>query len=175
MKNIFLMGKAGAGKDTVAEILKTKFNYNLVAFADKIRYEYSRFFNTNPRTDRAKLQEIGQTYKKIYGEDVWTRLLLDGVKQEECHFDNQFAVTDGRHQIEYNIFVTKEGYLPIWVDCCEDIRYERLLKRDGTLQEEALKLECQDLWEVDAFILDNRGSVEQLENRIMALMKFLSR
>jgi len=176
MKNLFIMGKAGSGKDTVAEILRDKHGYRLVTLADNIRFEYGRFFDgKNARTDRAKLQQIGQTYKQLYGEDVWTRMLLDEVKYEECYLGNQFAVTDGRHQIEYDTFVTKEGYLPIWVDCCEDLRYEQLMKRDGILQEEALKKECQDLWEADAYILDNMGTIGQLENRITTLMKYLSR
>jgi dephospho-CoA kinase len=176
MKNLFIMGKAGAGKDTLAEILRDKHGYRLVTFADNIRLEYGRFFDgKNARTDRAKLQQIGQTYKQLYGEDVWTRMLLDEVKYEKEHFDNQFAVTDGRHQIEYDVFVIQEKYLPIWVDCCDEERYERLVKRDGTLQEEALKNECQDLWDSDAYILNNRGTIEQLENGIATLMKFLSR
>ena len=175
MNNVFIMGKAGAGKDTVAEILSDAYDYKLTAFADNIRYEYGRFFDgKNARTDRGKLIEIGQTYKKLYGEDVWTRLLLKEIQLGECLAD-RFVVTDGRHLVEYDTFVIGQGYLPIWVDCPEEIRYERLLKRDGTLQEEALKKECQDLWDVDAYILDNSGTIGQLENRIATLMKYVSR
>lgn len=174
MRNIFIMGKAGSGKDTVAEILRDMYRYNPIAFADYIRSEYSRFYpDQNPRTDRKKLQEIGETYKKIYGENVWVRLLL-----EDITFliePGQYVVTDGRHQIEYDTFVAKEKYVPIFVDCPDEIRYERLLKRDGTLQEEALKKECQDLWSANAFHLDNSGTIKQLEYRIYELLKRVGR
>ena len=173
MKDIFLIGKAGSGKDTVAEILEEFYDYRLVAFADDIRAEYTRFFlEKNPRTDRAKLIEIGETYKKLYGTDVWTRLLIQeiNVLDNSADYAERFVVTDGRHKIEYDTFVGGLDYVPIFIDCPEEIRYARLLARDGTLQEEALKLECQDLWEAPAFVLDNSGTLEQLKINIEALV-----
>jgi len=167
--NIFLMGKAGAGKDTVADLL-LRYGCQTIALADNIRDEYSRFFpNKNARTDRAKLQEIGETYKKLYGTDVWVRLTVDDIFNEY----GSYVVSDGRHQIEYDTFVTKLGYKPVWIYCPDEVRYERLLKRDGTLQEEALKKECQDLWEADAYTLDNSGTVQELASRLDAFLKIL--
>jgi len=170
MKDIFLIGKAGSGKDTVSEILEELYDYRLVAFADDIRAEYTRFFpEKNPRTDRAKLIEIGETYKKLYRQNVWTQLLVQKIDNNYNTAD-RVVVTDGRHKIEYNTFVGGLDYVPIFIDCPEEIRYARLLARDGTLQEEALKLECQDLWEAPAFVLDNSGTLERLKINIEALV-----
>jgi dephospho-CoA kinase len=164
------MGKAGAGKDTVADVLQTMYGYQTIALADNIRDEYERFFpGQKARTDRSKLQEIGETYKKIYGTDVWVRLTVDEIVNE---YDN-YVVTDGRHQIEYDKFVTELHYLPFTVTCPEEIRHARLLKRDGTLQEAALKKECQELWTADTNIVDNSGTFEELRTTINNLMKTL--
>lgn len=168
MKNIFLIGKAGAGKDTVADILSRMYGYEQLTFADNIRFEYNRYFpEQNPRTDRAKLQEIGQTYKKLYGEDVWVRLLEEDMYDEPC----SHVVTDGRHKVEYDRFVTELLYVPVFINCPDEIRYERLMKRDGTLQQEALRKECQELWNVEALPLDNSGSFKELEAKLYKLLK----
>jgi dephospho-CoA kinase len=156
------MGKAGSGKDTVAEILHRLYGIKPLTLADPIRAEYRRFFEGNPRTDRARMIQIGQSYKQLYGEDVWIRLLLKSVERSRFS-DQNYMVTDGRHQLEYDVFVTQMGYLPIWVKCPDEVRYSRLMKRDGTLQEEALKNECQDLWNAHALTIDNSGTLEDLE------------
>jgi len=172
MMNVFIMGKAGSGKDTAAEILRDMYGYNLITFADNIRFEYSRFFpDQNARTDRSKLINIGETYKKLYGMDVWVRLLLEDIINES----DKYVITDGRHQIEYDTFVTKEKYAPIFVDCPDEMRFARLMKRDGTLQEEALKKECQDLWSANTYHLDNSGTIKELEGRIYRLLKVVGR
>lgn len=174
MNSIFIMGKAGSGKDTVAEILKDMYGYSLRAFADNIRDEYSRFFpDKNPRTDRLKLQEIGEKYKKIYGQDVWVRMLEEDILSED--WIDRYCITDGRHQVEYDKFVTEYGYTPIFVDCPDDVRFARLLARDGTLQEEALKKECQDLWNAETFHLDNSGTIKELERNLYELLKRVGR
>ena len=80
MKNIFIMGKAGSGKDLTAAILNRLYPVQSVALADSIRLEYERFFPEQiARTDRAKLIEIGETYKKLYGRHVWVNLVLEKI------------------------------------------------------------------------------------------------
>ena len=168
------MGKAGSGKDTVAASLKKRLGStcNIYALADPIREEYKRFFpDKNPRLDRDKLIELGETYKKLYGQDVWVkmtykRIWSDKIYPSQFEIDAHAVVSDGRHQIEYDFFIAEKGFLPLWVDCPDEVRFSRLIARDGTLQQEALKKECQDLWHVKAYFLDNSGTFEQLQKNI---------
>lgn len=175
--NIFIMGKAGAGKDTIAEILEKRYEFQPFTLANYIRAEYHKYFpDRNPRLDRDKLIEIGEAYKKIYGQDVWVRLLAQDIKwclEYDPHRD--IVITDGRHRVEYDHFVTQEGYIPLRVDCPDEIRFQRLLGRDGTLQGEALKKECQELWKCDAYMLDNSGDMADLLRNIEKLMRLLGR
>jgi len=170
MKNIFIMGKAGSGKDLTAAMLSRLYPVQSVALADSIRDEYERFFPEQiARTDRAKLIEIGETYKKLYGRHVWVNCVLEKIEWlTQCEV--AAVVTDGRHQIEYDVFVNSLSYVPVFIDCPDYLRYDRLIKRDGTLQEGALAQECQELWTAKAFHIDNSGTPEQLEANVKKLM-----
>lgn len=168
-RDIFIMGKAGSGKDTVGEILR-EYYYKLFALADPIRMEYMRFFpDGNPRTDRGRMIDIGQTYKRLYGNDVWVQLL-----DREISGWRNVAITDGRYQVEYDHFVFKRRFLAVRVECPEEIRMERLLNRDGTVQEEALKKESQELWTAQAYVLDNSKDLDYLEKQMRHMMGLMT-
>ena len=169
------MGKAGSGKDTAAELLNCCGFYT-VTLADNIRHEFVRSFpDLDPRLSRDKLIEMGQTYKRLYGADVWVRLLWKDI--QKCRESGQklFVVSDGRHQIEYDFFVAQKGFIPLRVDCPDEIRFQRLITRDGTLQKEALRKESQELWDANAYGLDNSGTLEQLGKNISKFLKLMGR
>lgn len=156
LSNIFLIGKAGSGKDTVAEILK-EYGYTPYALAAPIREEYKRFFpDKNPRHDRNKLIEMGQAYKMLYGEDVWVLLTNEIIANNN---PKHVCIIDGRYKVEYDHYVNKLGYFPIRVCCPKELRFERLIKRDGNTQADALKKESNELDNVFAYNLDNSESL----------------
>ncbi len=179
------MGKAGSGKDTVAAILHEQLGgkpfSGVYTLADPIRAEYKRFYpEGNPRLDRDKLQAIGEGYKEIYGEDVWVKMTETRISNDKMHpsqFEIEYyaIISDGRHKIEYDFFVLGKGYFVIWVECPDEIRFQRLLARDGTLQEKALKQECRDLWGSDAYVVNNSSTFEELKLNIVNFLQLMGR
>lgn len=165
--NIFIIGKAGSGKDTIAEILK-ECGYTTYALAAPIREEYKRFFpDKNPRHDRNKLIEMGQTYKKLYGEDVWIRLTNELISLNNS---SKVCIIDGRYKVEYDFYVNQLGYFPLRVFCQEELRLERLIKRDGNAQIDALKKESNELDNMFAYNLDNSKSLSSTRYQIECLL-----
>lgn len=175
MNNIFLIGKAGSGKDTAASFL-AKHGYRLYAFAEPIRAEYRRFFpDKNPRLDRNKMIDIGQAYKKLYGENVWALETYKKIQAEGEVLVNPVAITDGRYAVEYDYFVKQLGYLPIRICCPDDIRLQRLKKRDGSAQEEALLKESTELDDVFAYRVDNSKDLLYTEYQLNYMVTMTSR
>lgn len=176
MKNIFIMGAAGSGKDTLAYELWNQYYYERFALADPIREEYKRFFPLrNPRTDRERLIRIGQTYKELYGQDVWVRETLKMIENFRGSVSNDVPViiTDGRYAIEYEVFVNDLNFVSVRIECPESIRLERLKQRDGTCQEGALKKESTELTLAPAYVIDNSGDQEYLVKQIEAMMAWI--
>lgn len=180
--NIFLIGAAGSGKDTVAQILESKYDFDIVALADPIRKEFQRFYpGEKARLHREKLIAIGQTYKTIYGEDVWCRLVEERVKELRNtglypSWNWQFVISDGRYQVEYDYFVKERGWTPVRIIATLEQRMERLLERDGTTQSDALAKESHELDEVPvAYTIDNTGTLEELEAEVKKMMEVLAK
>lgn len=174
--NIFILGKAGSGKDTLAELLYETYLYKRFAFADNVRTEFTRFFpNENPRLHRNKLIDIGQVYKKLYGLDVWAQMMYRQITDYQQFYMHPLVTTDGRYQVEFDLFVTQLGYTPVRVYCDDDIRYERLQKRDGTLQKEALLKESTELDNVEAYTIDNSRDFSYTARQLKTLIQMMGR
>lgn len=119
---IGLAGYAGAGKDTVGDILIQKHGYRRVAFADKIR---SFLYDINPQVDgttvqklvdengwdyakahpevRRLLQDLGVSGRNLFGDDIWIWEALGEVVYAAANTTEDGGLTDS---IEENIVVT---------------------------------------------------------------------
>ncbi|MCK9576938.1 MAG: hypothetical protein M0R51_13625, partial [Clostridia bacterium] len=64
MKHIYLVGKAGSGKDTIADYLINQYSYKQLRFAKGV-YNYAyKYFNMSPNEkDRKLLQGIGKCFR----------------------------------------------------------------------------------------------------------------
>lgn len=176
-RNILLFGKAGSGKDSVAEILR-KDGYRLYSLAQHVRDEFQRFYGRPAtRADRAKLIEIGETYKRIYGDDVWVRRTLEEIRLDGWGrdlADKPVAITDGRYLVEFDTF-TNLGYATVRVWAPDEVRYQRLIDRDG-IDQRAVLAGKED--ELDAVTptenVFNTGSLEHLETTVKSLLRRLN-
>lgn len=136
--NIALIGKAGAGKDTVAQVLIERFRlgYQRVALADPLKDIASILWGPDARTDRTKLQQLGVKVREIE-ESTWVDLLLRHIDrlQRESLRKQRFVVTDCRFPNEYRA-LREAGFLMIGVHAPRQLRIDRL-RRNGKLQDEA--------------------------------------
>lgn len=179
---IGLAGYAGAGKDTVGDILIQKYGYRRVAFADKIR---SFLYDINPQIgsltlqtivnesgwDIAKinpevrrlLQDTGIAGRNLLGEDIWIWESLGEVVYSAAN-TNADGGTSG--SIEEKIVVT-------------DVRFEneaKFIKDFGgqvwQVVREGVKPYNDHISEVDLIgydfdkVITNNGSREDLEAQI---------
>jgi dephospho-CoA kinase len=181
MKKYFMFGKSGTGKDTVTEILLEKHHIQSLALADPIREEYKRFFGRDDyKQNRPKMIEIGESYKQIYGEEVWCRLALQRINEAKTikAFDQivkhkGMIIRDGRYEHEYDFFVVKHGFIPIRLVADDTVRYQRLNRRDGNTQLDALKYENEKFIsdKRDAITIDNSSTIEELIAKLSEVFK----
>lgn len=157
MKNLFVIGKAGAGKDTASYYFAHVYNVRMFAVAERIKMKFKELYpNLDPRLNRDKLIEIGQGCKDMLGQDCWVKLTMDDINNYLMGMPNGYVIiSDGRYQVEYDYFVGQLGYEPIRITCPDEIRLQRLQDRDGTTQDEALLLESNDLDDAIATSIDN--------------------
>lgn len=137
MPYLGLVGFAGSGKDTVADILCEEYGYDRIAFADPLRRILMRLDPNVPYYDttgygpyssyvrrvgyeRAKknphvrqlLQRLGtECGREVLGEDVWVNHALD--RADELGDQGQFniAFTDCRFDNEVEAIRDREGYI----------------------------------------------------------------
>lgn len=83
--NIILLGKPGAGKGYVAQILKNEYNFNHISTGALCRK------NVEQKTELGLL--VDDYMKK--GELVPSKIILEMLKDEYSHFVNQPCVFDG--------------------------------------------------------------------------------
>lgn len=115
-------GRAGSGKDTIAEYLVEKHNFIQVSFATPI-YSLAREFFKMTDKDRKLLQDIGQSWRQI-NQDVWVNHLFDNLP------DGDLVVSDVRQSNEYAKGINN-GFIPLRVDATLENRINRITLRDG--------------------------------------------
>jgi hypothetical protein len=118
MKLIGISGKAGAGKDTIADYLFERHGYLKIAFADPLKAAAAKAFGVNPKlfydrkaketklaywdmTPRYILQVMGtEAMKGAFGENFWLKRWFltyqqikdtDHVVVPDCRFDAECA------------------------------------------------------------------------------------
>lgn len=118
---ILISGKAGAGKSTVANLLKTKmkdfpsitvFGYS---FANPIKYLAKAYGNWDGNKDgagRILLQGIGKTFRD-YDQDIWVKHFINQLDKQSGMLPFNFAIIDDwRFPNELN-FLRKNPLLDI--------------------------------------------------------------
>jgi dephospho-CoA kinase len=166
-KNIFLIGYAGSGKDETGRFLR-RHGYSLTALAEPIKAVCSEHLGRPvTKADRALLIEFGQSYRRWFGETFWCHFADDDMR-----IWNRYpaAITDGRHLVEYDYFVTQRGFVPVRIVAPDEVRFERLLKRDG-VDQRWVDAHERELDNVDiAYTIVNDGTLDELEAKVEAML-----
>lgn len=170
MFGIILIGKAGSGKDTVAEYLVSRYGFKRYAFADKMKEIGRELFPErfkSGKKPRCLLQDLG-TYLRQIDPDVWTNFLFSRIEREK---PARAVISDCRYEREL-ARGRASGFVPVFVDCPEEIRQRRLAERDGEpMDREAAGHSSEnDVFHpsllAGVFCVNNGGSLEQLYEQV---------
>ncbi len=181
--NIYVCGPAGAGKTFSAKHLMKKFGAIQAKFAFPVyglAYDYFRM----DKKDRNLLQIIGtDAGRDLIDRDIWVKRFVEdtkivqiareklglpsvGLVCDDCRFENE-------HQI-----LKQNGWVGIYLNVSDEIRIERLKKRDGDAQVGTLKHSSEtslDVFKDELIQIDSSKSVEDTFQRLDNLIDELTK
>ena len=161
---IAIMGKAGSGKDTIADYLVKKYGFKKISFAMGLKNVAEGLYFMK-RKDRKLLQDLGSALRSVR-ESVFIDYTLSKA-------DGNTVISDLRFPNEYKR-LTEEGYLILRVEADTIDRLNRIAKRDNVIiDDKYLKLlsspiECylDDKDKYFANPIKNDGTLEELYKKI---------
>ena len=186
MKIIMISGKAGSGKDTIAnffkdELIASNKRVLVMHFADLVKYYATQYFNWDGEKNEAGrnlLQEIGTTVMRGRYPEYWAEIIgkfIDAYTIPEHSFFDYILIPDWRFINEYEVVY---DYAAIQNNETITIRIERyddagLKWKNPNMTSDQLNhiSEC----ELDNFafnwIIENRGTLEDLRNSVDEILK----
>ena len=162
---ILFTGKAGAGKDTAAYIVKEFLpDSGLCAFAKKLKNIAKQSFGWDEEKDkkgRKLLQSIGQA-GRAYNKDIWAE---DGVRQikKQVQLGRVAIITDLRFRNELDI--VKKAY--------PKAKVVLIKGRRADLEENEKDISEHDLDGFNSFnyVLNNNGSKDELRTAVKDMLQ----
>ena len=169
---IALIGRSRSGKDTVAEYLEDKYGLHNYKFSYGITEIIKKYFPKDLEKGvklRGHYIKIGQSLREL-DEDVWVDYTLNKINYLWGGLEN-VVISDVRQENEF-LRLREEGFKFIYVDCENEIRYERM-KEKGE--------EIPDIFENDPDksvnyismkylnsinVINNNGSLERLYKNV---------
>ena len=152
MRNYFnkiaIMGKAGAGKDLVADYLKSWHGYEKFTFAEGL-YDICQDYYNMETKDRALLQDVGAKMREV-DSNVFVNRLFN--KMKDCESD-KIVVSDVRFINEYNA-LRDAGFIFLRVEASLETRIKRIQERDhievdeeyiNRIQNNPIETQCDSL------------------------------
>lgn len=186
MKIIMISGKAGSGKDTIAnffkdELITSNKRVLVMHFADLVKYYATQYFNWDGEKNeagRSLLQEIGTTVMRGRYPEYWAEIIgkfIDAYTIPEHSFFDYILIPDWRFINEYEVVY---DYAAIQNNETITIRIERyddtgLKWKNPNMTSDQLNhiSEC----ELDSFafnwIIENRGTLEDLKSSVNEILK----
>ncbi len=176
MNNIIIIGKMGAGKDTLAEILVKNYGYTQTSIAGRLKQIaellYADVFATGDRNQkRIILQKLGDLLRS-QNINIFNEALIREIETKKMA---PVVISDVRYSMEYDFFVSR-GFIPVKISIEDSVRFDRLLARDGTYPSiETLNHKSEnDICATGGRVfieIDNNGEVASLEKNTAELIK----
>lgn len=181
LPNLFFSGFAGAGKSYCCQYVVEKYNAKISKFAYPV-YGIARDWFQMTGKDRALLQLIGtECGRNLISKNLWINRFVEDLEIVEAVSlirDNckPLFVSDDCRFINEVELLKDLGWVGIWVNASDEVRKQRLQKRDGTAQEETLshvsETEMNNF--KDSLIqLDSNGTLEQTYANLDVILKEL--
>lgn len=183
--NIYMVGKAGAGKTYMANYLIEKYNYSRAKMANSVYMIAIKYFGMDEnKKDRNLLQFLGTDVgRELINKDIWVERFVDDVwiAQETSkglyNKELKFVSDDIRFPNEHET-LKEAGWVGIYLNVSDDVRVERLTRRDGDAC--VNKLEHASETALDGFKdeliqIDVSGSLEQSYENLEQTLEHIRR
>ena len=174
---IGICGKAGSGKDTVADFFKSEYGYESAAFADHLKAVTSLAFGLDEKyfhdqelktkvvpmfgiTPREMIQKVGtECFRKIFDDDFWVKH-VDMLYRDSLDSGFNFVVTDCRFENEV-MWIRNNGGIVINVSNpqVDDVVL------NGHVSELGINPDLID------YVIDNDDTIAMLYNKLELLSK----
>lgn len=177
---IGLVGRKGAGKGTVAALVKKRYGADTYRFSDCLREILAQLSIPDSRENLIKLSEI---LRQGFGQDALKRALAARARKS----GHDLIVIDGIRRLDDLNGLEELGEIKlVAIEAPMELRYERISKRGENADETAADFELfkqQEnapteitIAEVEARAwsrIDNSRSYEELERQVEELVKKL--
>ena len=192
---IGITGSSGAGKSTVCEIVKNKYNARIID-ADKICKELCRkgsvyleeivekfgkgILLKNGELDRKKLAKIiyGSEAKREILNNCTLKYIKEKIEQELQKLDNEKIIAiDAPLLFEAKLDSMCEFVIAVISDNI-GLQIERIIKRDGITKEQAIaRLKAQKTNEFyttrSKYVIVNNGKIQEVEKKLDKIIKYI--
>lgn len=161
-----ISGKMRSGKDTVAEYIVNKYGFEHLKFSTGIKeiYDMVNYKEDDGVKPRRALQEIGQTMRRVIGQDVWIEYTL-----KDYDPSKNTVISDVRQDNEFHA-LRERGALIILVTTSPRVQKERLMAL-GETEDEYMSHETEIITESLADIhIVNDSSLEELYYQIDSIL-----
>lgn len=181
--NIYICGPAGAGKTYSAKHFMEVYGFLQAKFAFPVyglAYDYFKM----DKKDRNLLQMIGtDAARDAVDKDIWVKRFVEdtkivqltrqklglppiGLVCDDCRFENEHKV------------LKENGWIGIYLNVSDEIRIERLRKRDGSAQIETLKHSSEldmDKFKNELIQIDASQSVEDTFKKLDVILESINK
>jgi len=179
MKNVYLVGKAGSGKTYSANFLRDTYQFQTAKFAFPVYGIAEDYFDMKTK-DRTLLQLIGtEAGRDLIDTDLWVNRFREDITivQKTKQLLNlpifPYVLDDCRFPNEHKVLQSM-GWVGIYLSVSEEIRLKRLVKRDGSAQEQTLNHFSEiasDLFKDDLIQIDCNGSIDESNQNLDVVIK----
>ena len=171
------VGQAGSGKNTAAQILKSKYNAEIFVFSDILHDILKRLFL--PPT-RDNLIRLSQTVRETFGQDALSNAMEKQVTESKA----DIVVVDGIRRFEDIADLKKyPAFHLLEITAPPEVRFERLKRRKEkpgetemtwddfqAMSQRETEIHIAQVGEQAEFKVDNSGDLKALEGQIDALI-----
>lgn len=174
---IGIAGESGSGKDTATRYLAEKYGASHHKFSAMLRDILDRL---NVEQNRKNIDLISTTLRHAFGEDIMSRVICHDVESDT----HELIVMDGvRRESDLMCVRSLPGFVLWFVDTSLETRYNRITSRRENADDHTKTFEefveesksepqqrIQDLKGIADFVIDNNGTLEQLQGQIDDIM-----
>ncbi|OIP54505.1 hypothetical protein AUK10_00705 [Candidatus Gracilibacteria bacterium CG2_30_37_12] len=168
----------GCGKGTLTKYLVAKYDAEVYRFSNPLRDILDRMHREKSRDT---MQQLSTALRQIFGDDVLSEIILADIGQS----NSSFIIIDGvRRESDIKYLRNLQGFRLVYIDADISTRYTRITCRkensDDTTKtiEEFMRdteaepeLRIRGLKEISQIVLENNGTIQELEMQFEDVLK----